>query len=300
MDKNSIIQLITDYLNKPRYKIVGQKWVMTECPFAKITHDDKDDTHFSFGISIDNGYHCFTCGEKGKLENLPNRLKKLGIEVPIGIKEYIQTYKNTYDLDTDIIHSQQEKNYLTKEVYADIPLLNETILNITPEDAKKFDIRYKDNSLIFPIFDKDNNLVGVKVRFLPRGFYYLTNSKFKLYGVWYGEHLINTADKKFKDFIFLTEGERDTIFLHRFGIPAIGCLGGISVKQIDRLFEFDKKLVLCFDNDDAGRKYKEIIREKFAGIRKLYHITDYKGCKDVAEAIEKGLFKEVYKSIKIL
>ena len=51
MTRRAIKKLIKQYLKKDKFKEISTGWVMTSCPFAEWLHADRDDKHFSFGIS---------------------------------------------------------------------------------------------------------------------------------------------------------------------------------------------------------------------------------------------------------
>lgn len=71
------IEAVLAFLNSKVDPVRKRKgWVVSTCPFAPWTHQGGSDRSPSFGVSMDTPgkrqvYTCFSCGEKGLLENLP-------------------------------------------------------------------------------------------------------------------------------------------------------------------------------------------------------------------------------------
>jgi len=68
------------------YKITSSGEVRINCPFCEL-HGKTPDTKFHLYISPTLGlYHCFRCGAKGKVENLPEDVKSLITNLPKDVK----------------------------------------------------------------------------------------------------------------------------------------------------------------------------------------------------------------------
>ena len=93
------------------------------------------------------------------------------------------------------------------------------------------------------------------------------------------------------------EGERDAILLSRY-LTAWASLGSPTNKQIDSLASLKVKLLFFFDNDKPGEEIKRKIIRKLSGVLPLYEVTDYCGCKDPAELVEKKKVRKALRSIK--
>jgi 5S rRNA maturation endonuclease (ribonuclease M5) len=200
------------------------------------------------------------------------------------IKEHIGGYKETTpeirltEIPAEVI-----------EVYPYAP----SILHLTPQDIIKWNIRYdaSNSCLFFPVYHNDK-IIAIKVRRLPKVFYFLgSNTNFKRAGIWYGEQFKKT------DAIFLVEGERDAILLSRY-VTVWASFGEPTTAQLSAIRKLNRKVVLFFDNDEAGKRIRQKAKKQLLNFLPLYYVSDYCGCKDPAEIVEKGKIKKALKSIK--
>lgn len=295
MHRDDIAYLISHYLGTSPRK-VGDSWVMTNCPFAPKTHVGGDDKKLSFGISVSNTYHCFACGAKGHLSNFPIMLSMIGIispSVSIDMTFFISEKTKEQRIGGRLYISKEDKEKSPPDLklFRDFPLARRDQLSplyLTEEDAQKWEIRYNplEDSLLFPVFNKENQLVDVKVRKNVNGkriFYTWGASK----NTWYGSHFPLKGK-----YLFLVEGERDAILLHRYVDNVWASLGTPTIAMINDL-PSDMKIIMFFDNDIAG----ETIRKKVLKHLKVSHLLSIENYdfKDPAEVIEKGDIKEAIK-----
>ena len=106
-------------------------------------------------------------------------------------------------------------------------------------------------SLVLPIHTADGILVGWLSRRQNVTPKYLYSKGLQKSKVLFGQDLITEP----KDFVFVTEGSLDTMWLDQHGFASVALLGAhISRKQQELALQLPtKELVLCLDNDDAGR-----------------------------------------------
>ncbi len=277
--------------------VVSGKWVMTNCPFASRTHPDKDDKRFSFGLSM-QGFHCFTCGAKGSLKQFPYLLRKIGIidnYIFFEMLRYIDILKEY----SGIIKEEKKKKGIEGEEWQKlfyncnyVPEEKAKKLSLTLRDVKIWDIRYFpfEEGYLFPFKNKENELLGVKVRIEGehgRKFYYLGhNGSGKL---WYGEHFPLSKDLP----LFLVEGERDVILLSRYvGEGQVwGSLGQPTIQMIHNLPN-DIDLILFFDNDQGGEVIRRKVLKHLKGAKRVFSIENYE-VKDPALVVENNMLEEV-------
>ena len=139
--------------------------------------------------------------------------------------------------------------------------------------------------LTFPVFNPDfSEVINMQFEdFLGRGV--KTNTKFNLGGLnvslWYSEKF----DKSYTWVI--TEGIYDAMSFAKAGYCAIATLGNpLDGEKIEQLKGFEE-VILCFDNDDAGRKYRdEIIKELTLTKVRIYEFNLPE--KDPNEVLVKG------------
>ena len=138
--------------------------------------------------------------------------------------------------------------------------------NISLATAKKYGVTAKMNKHIYPYFDKDECHVANKVRQTsPKNFFVegdLTAGKL------FGQNLFPPSSAKY---ITVCEGEIDAMSVFELSGSRYPCVsiksGAASAVRdckanLEYLNSFDN-VILCFDNDDAGRKASARVAELF-------------------------------------
>jgi twinkle protein len=161
---------------------------------------------------------------------------------------------------------------------------------ISKDTCAFFDVKTKNNSVVFPYFDKEGSLVGQKTR--P-----LSEKRF----IWRGDAKKSTlfGQNKFTggQTITIVEGEFDALAFRDLcgDYPVVSIINGAqgAVKDIRKNLEYFKnfrKVVICFDNDEHGKKAAEKVAELFPiGKVKIASLRHYK---DAGEYLENGKSKE--------
>ena len=114
------------------------------------------------------------------------------------------------------------------------------------------------NRLIFPIIDVRGDVLGFGGRIVDEndsGAKYMNTPETIVYSkrrVLYG---LNLARKSKRGSILLVEGNIDVVMLHQAGFDnACASMGtALTQEQLHLLSRYTKELVLCYDNDDAGK-----------------------------------------------
>ena len=112
--------------------------------------------------------------------------------------------------------------------------------------------------LIFPIIDVRGDVLGFGGRIVDKndsGAKYMNTPETIIYSkrrVLYG---LNRARKSKRDGILLVEGNIDVVMLHQAGFDnACASMGtALTQEQLRLLSRYTKNIILCYDNDDAGR-----------------------------------------------
>ncbi len=112
--------------------------------------------------------------------------------------------------------------------------------------------------LIFPIIDVRGDVLGFGGRIISKddpSAKYMNTPETVVYSkrrVLYG---LNLAKKSKRSNIILVEGNIDVVMLHQAGFDnACASMGtALTGEQIQLLSRYTKELVLCYDNDDAGK-----------------------------------------------
>ena len=116
------------------------------------------------------------------------------------------------------------------------------------------------NRLMFPVIDVRGDIVGFGGRVLDKSEpKYMNTPETITYSkrrILYGIHL---AKKTKRSNIILCEGNIDVITLHQAGFDnAVASMGtALTTEQTRLLSRYTKELVLCYDNDNAGRAATE-------------------------------------------
>ena len=112
------------------------------------------------------------------------------------------------------------------------------------------------NRLMLPVIDTRGDVVAFGSRVLDKSEpKYMNSSETPVYSkrrVLYG---LNLAKKSKRPNIILCEGNLDIVTLHQAGFDnAVASMGtALTPEQVRLLSRFTKELVLCYDNDNAGK-----------------------------------------------
>lgn len=255
------------------------------CPF----HDDISP---SLSINVEKGlWICHVgCGQ-GSLKYFLSKY----LEIPwASIDQHI--LKQSLDFDLDIFGTDEEVGELTEVdfpfQYGYVPtwIYNREFTNKT---LKKWECAVdNENSLIIPIFN-DNILVGWIERrqyLTPK---YLYSKGLKKSRVLFGANHIEPTD-----FICVTEGSLDTMWLDQCGYPAVALLGASMSKYQENLLVDlpTKELVLCLDNDGPGKEATEKSLTRLATRCIVSTIEIPKEYKDVQDIRQQQILDEVIKN----
>ena len=170
---------------------------------------------------------------------------------------------------------------------------------ISENTARKFGVRtVKDNNNkikqhIYPYFN-GSEIVGTKTRYVDNK-NFTCNGSFQGTGL-FGEQLYRNTGGKY---LTITEGECDAmavneLFQDKWAVVSIKRGASSAVKDIRESIEFVESfdnVVLCFDNDKAGREAaRQVARILKPGKAKIVNLPN--GYKDANEMLVKKNFKE--------
>ena len=157
---------------------------------------------------------------------------------------------------------------------------------ISKELALIYNIGYdvRTNTIVFPIYDFDNNIIGEHKRYIHTKGFYNNGVIDYLYGLQNVDYTKNS--------ICLTEAPLDCLSCVKNNYNAIGFLGTPSAKQINLLKKLPFKIFVCaFDNDKAGDKASELIKNNFKN--KIIKRVEFIGGDDPNEIIDNFKFNIV-------
>lgn len=214
--------------------------------------NDNDDVPFGF-------YKCFTCGSQGQLYQLVSRCLNCGINEA---KQWlIDNFSKT--ITEELISLPEiDLNCNTKQV-TDTNYLNESILNefawfhpymfkrkLTEDVIKKYKIGWnqKNDSITFPIWDENNNLLGITERSINSKYFHIPE------GIGKPIYLLNFIKQENIHEVYVVESQIDALYLNALGKPSIALLGTGTKDQYEKLKKSGIRIFhLALDGDMAGR-----------------------------------------------
>ena len=236
------------------------------CPF----HNEKTP---SFSVSPDKQiYHCFGCKHGGgvinfimEIENLsfPDAVRFLAKRANMEVPED--------DRDQEAAHRRQRVLALNKDAarwfYQNLSMLAKGYskaellaagLVVQNQQGRLYD-KFR-NRLMFPVIDVRGDVVAFGGRVLDKSEpKYVNTQETIVYSKRRNLYGINLAKKSKRPNIILCEGNIDVITLHQAGFDnAVASMGtALTTEQTRILSRYTKELVLCYDNDNAGKAATE-------------------------------------------
>ena len=170
------------------------------------------------------------------------------------------------------------------------------------------------NRILFPILNIRSEIVAFGGRALDDfGPKYLNSSESLLYkknkNLYFTRDFISSIKKK--GYVFLVEGYFDVLSLNKLGYSNVASPSGtaLTTQQLEVLSRYTKKILLCFDNDEAGLAATERLLELRNQIRNKLEINCLnlpQNYKDLSELYEnnpesfKDILKDNYELVEYL
>ena len=154
---------------------------------------------------------------------------------------------------------------------------------ISEATAKKYGVHSDQHSQYYPYHDGQGKLVGCKVR-------EVASKSFRAQGdmktvTLFGQHLFNTGGR----YVTVVEGELDALAAFemlgsRYPVVSVSKGAGGALKDFKQNLEWlegFENVVICFDNDPAGREAAEKCAQVLSPNKaKIVNLTDYKDASD--------------------
>ena len=235
------------------------------CPFHK---ENKP----SFGINLHTGlYNCFSCDAKGNIVKFVSEINKISMteakEIVVNEVGFIDITQIPYSLEQFSAEKKLPINFLKQHDIDEINGLH----------------------IAFPYYDEENNMVRVRYRNSPKNdtrFFWNKGNKTCLYGLW-------KLQQFEKEFIFIVEGETDSLSLWYHDIPALGVPGGENFKkEYAKTFENFEKVIIHLDGDKTSKDFMRMICQSGIPYEKLYKVYSKsidENCKDPSDLHIKNL-----------
>ena len=180
------------------------------------------------------------------------------------------------------------KNFLLSKGYRLNEMFEAGLLSKSQKNASYYD-KFR-NRVIFPIIDLRSNVIAFSGRSIgDSGPKYLNSPETPIYTKGHTLFGLNLAKDEGADALILVEGNLDVVSLSQAGFKnAIAPLGTAFTKDQARIIaKYTKQVILCFDNDAAGRKASERAAPFLTELGVSVKMLDLKGAKDPDEFIKK-------------
>ena len=167
-------------------------------------------------------------------------------------KKEIIFFKIGYSSNNNFFYDLLRKEFSEEEI-------NSSGIYYCEEKTKKYIDRFR-NRIIFPVKSLNGKVFALGGRTLSKTNFakYINSPETEFYKKGNNLYNINSA-KDFRnkeDEVFVVEGYMDVVNLHKFGIQnVVANLGtAMTERQIDLIWKFFKKPVVCLDGDISGQK----------------------------------------------
>jgi twinkle protein len=192
-----------------------------------------------------------------------------------------------------IIIEDKPKMKIDATIFTDNDSVAVTDRRITKASMQRYGVVADKLNYYFPYYDSDGALVAAKVR-------HIADKVFFNKGEWnkttlFGQQLYTTGGK----YLTITEGEFDAVAAFQAmgsKYPVVSIRNGAGNALADCKANYDwinsfETIVVCFDNDDAGKKAARQVAELFGSKVKVFkHDVDMKDACDYTTASKEALF----------
>lgn len=270
-----------------------------QCPFQEL-HLSGQDKNPSFTVNLGTGaYLCNACGSKGNIHTFYMNTRKvdkqtawfelgdaLGLERPEDVDS-----RPAIDPGLPIQYHKALMEYtgVTRDILRDKR-------GITDATLSRFQIGWDGERVTIPIYDEFSELVNIRRH---KWNSYEDSSKLINYedalGNTYGEARIYGVEHLHDDSkpnILWCEGEWDRLVAEQIEIPTCTSTAGADSFKIEwlKLLKRKKKVFICYDNDEAGRRATAHLVENLRGTPDLEIYTvewpkDWKEKGDITDYI---------------
>lgn len=237
------------YLNTTNiaFKMSGDKTeLILNCLFC-------DDTKGHLYVNNENGcWLCHKCGARGSWFNL---LENLGEPEKVTL-DAISSIQHTAELVTTAAKLQKTmedvENYQLQVPDRIFDYLKSDKRGLTVETLEDFMVGWDGDSIVFPVFNKNEELINIRHRRDPAResgpkLWNETGGKAAIFNI----KVLSTP----LEYVLLCEGEFDCMIACQQGFPTVSGTGGAGTFKPEWITEFDnvKRVYICFDSDSAGK-----------------------------------------------
>ena len=272
----------------------GNGW-RCRCPI----HDNSENPEAMF-IDDRGGYFCYACNSGGNVINFLSDYEHVSYSAAM---EKLATMLNlNLDDDEEYKAAKTVEETYTREKEAGVRNVANVIgylkekRGFTEETVKTFELGGKNGSVTIPLLDPNGRTVGMAVRQFDRKPKYINSRNNDLYDKSAFLFGLDKARRMVKDRLYIVEGYMDAISGYQMGLPTVAYCGNEihrdQVRALSQFLQRDTTVIICPDNDDAGKKRIPRVRDYFkslGGGRQVRVVMVPDTCKDMNDMLLAGI-----------
>lgn len=293
IQKIDLPQFIKDYAHVELVR-KGNGW-RCKCPI----HENSVNPEAMY-VDDRGGYYCFACNSGGNVINFLSDYEHISYSAAT---ERLASMLNI-NLKDDAEYQDQKRledkfNGYKKRGLAGIDNVKQYLTEkrgFTEETIQTFELGMWDGKMTIPLLDANGRTVGMAVRQFDAKPKYMNSRNNILYDK--SEFLfgLDKARRLIKNTVYVVEGYMDAISGYQMGIPTVAyCSNELHRDQIRMLNSYlrrDTTVVICPDNDEAGKKRIPRVRDYFKVIspsRQVRVVLMPDGYKDMNDLLLAGI-----------
>ena len=293
IQKIDLPQFIKDYAHVELVR-KGNGW-RCKCPI----HENSVNPEAMY-VDDRGGYYCFACNSGGNVINFLSDYEHISYSAAT---ERLAAMLNI-NLKDDAEYQDQKRledkfNGYKKRGLAGVDNVKQYLTEkrgFTEETIQTFELGMWDGKMTIPLLDANGRTVGMAVRQFDAKPKYMNSRNNILYDK--SEFLfgLDKARRLTKNTVYVVEGYMDAISGYQMGIPTVAyCSNELHRDQIRMLNSYlrrDTTVVICPDNDEAGKKRIPRVRDYFKAIspsRQVRVILMPDGYKDMNDLLLAGI-----------
>jgi DNA primase len=293
IQKIDLPQFIKDYAHVELVR-KGNGW-RCKCPI----HENSVNPEAMY-VDDRGGYYCFACNSGGNVINFLSDYEHISYSAAT---ERLAAMLNINFKD-DAEYQDQKRledkfNGYKKRGLAGVDNVKQYLTEkrgFTEETIQTFELGMWDGKMTIPLLDANGRTVGMAVRQFDAKPKYMNSRNNILYDK--SEFLfgLDKARRLTKNTVYVVEGYMDAISGYQMGIPTVAyCSNELHRDQIRMLNSYlrrDTTVVICPDNDEAGKKRIPRVRDYFKAIspsRQVRVVLMPDGYKDMNDLLLAGI-----------
>lgn len=293
IQKIDLPQFIKDYAHVDLVR-KGNGW-RCKCPI----HENSVNPEAMY-VDDRGGYYCFACNSGGNVINFLSDYEHISYSAAT---ERLASMLNI-NLRDDVDYQDQKKVEEKFEGYkkrglSGLDNVRQYLMEkrgFSEETIEAFELGMWDGKMTIPLLDVNGRTVGMAVRQFDTKPKYMNCRNNLLYDK--SEFLfgLDKARRLIKNTVYVVEGYMDAISGYQMGIPTVAyCSNELHRDQIRMLNSYlrrDTTVVICPDNDEAGKKRIPRVRDYFKAIspsRQVRVVLMPDGYKDMNDLLLAGI-----------